>query len=515
MSGQRINTRLEWNSQLSTDINPNQIRKSSIICTIGPATQSVDMLVKLLEAGMNIMRMNFSHGTHEYHTITIENLRAAAKLANIPTVGIALDTKGPEIRTGNMKNGDVPFNAGHEMIFTLDEKFKDEGDLNQIFIDYRNLSKVLSPGKIIYIDDGIMEFKVLECHDDHVKVVAVNSGTLASHKGVNLPGSNVDLPALSEKDISDLKFGIKMGVDMIFASFIRTANDVLEIRKVLGEEGKGIKIVSKIESTQGVENFDDILKVTDSVMIARGDLGIEIPPAKVFLAQKSMIAKCNVAGVPVIVATQMLESMTYNPRPTRAEISDVANAIIDGADCVMLSGETAKGKYPLEAVKMMSETAILAEMSINHLNLYRDLRTAVHSSLNTTEATCASAVDVSFDQKAKLIICLTTSGESARLLSKYRPDAPILVLTRQPRIARNAHLNRGCFPIHYVSPKPDLNSDIPVERDQWQVDVENRIQFAIDHAISRGLCQKGDKVVSIQGWRGGVGNTNTMRILTA
>ncbi|OMJ24406.1 Pyruvate kinase [Smittium culicis] len=515
MSNSRISTRIEWNSQLSTDISPDVVRKSSIICTIGPATQSVDMLVKLLEAGMNIMRMNFSHGSYEYHTKTIENLRTATTMVTVPAVAIALDTKGPEIRTGNMKSGDVPFAAGHQMIFSMNPAHKELGDLDQIYVDYKNLNKVVSPGKIIYIDDGIMEFKVLECGTDFVKVEAVNSGTLASHKGVNLPGSNVDLPALSEKDISDLKFGIKMGVDMIFASFIRTAQDVLEIRKVLGEEGKYIKIVSKIESTQGVENFDEILKVTDAVMIARGDLGIEIPPSKVFLAQKSMIAKCNIAGIPVICATQMLESMTYNPRPTRAEISDVANAIIDGADCVMLSGETAKGKYPLEAVKLMSETAILAELSINHKTMYNELRETARGLMNTTEATCASAVDVSFDQNAKLIICLTTSGDSARLLSKYRPSAPILVLTRKPIIARNAHLSRGCYPVFYSCEKPSYNSEIPSERDQWQVDVEKRIQFAIDHAISRGLCKKGDKVISIQGWRGGAGNTNTMRILTA
>ncbi|PVU97998.1 hypothetical protein BB559_001840 [Furculomyces boomerangus] len=509
-------SRLIWNSELSTDAIPMVIRKSSIICTIGPATQSVDMLVKLMEAGMNIMRMNFSHGTHEYHSKTIENLRIAETKTHVPTVAIALDTKGPEIRTGNMRDGDVSFKTGHEMFFFMDEKYKNDGCLEHIHIDYQNLWKVVSPGSTIFIDDGNMEFEVLETKENCVKVRAVNSGVLSTHKGVNLPGANVDLPALSEKDIEDLHFGVEKGVDMIFASFIRKGQDIIDIRKVLGEKGKDIKIVAKIESTQGVDNFDEILKETDAVMIARGDLGIEIPPSRVFLAQKSMIAKCNISGKPVICATQMLESMTTNPRPTRAEVSDVANAIIDGADCVMLSGETAKGSYPIEAVQMMSRIAILAEAAVSHSSFFREIRDTLVASVSTTEATCSSAVDASFEQDSKLIICLTTSGESARLLSKYRPNAPILVLTRDDRVARNAHLSRGCYPIVYRVGKPEITSLDSFEmREKWQMDVDSRISFAIDHAISRGLCKKNDKIICIQGWRGGVGNTNTMRIMRA
>ncbi|KAG0301126.1 Pyruvate kinase, partial [Dissophora globulifera] len=346
-----IKNSLEWMSQLSIDTEPVGVRRSSIICTIGPSTNTVEMITALRQEGMNIVRMNFSHGSYDYHRSVIENTRKSCALSPGKPVAIALDTKGPEIRTGSMTDGvDVAFNTGHQMIFTTDDRFADCGSDKTLYIDYANMPRVLTPGKIIYIDDGVMSFRVLEITDNqNLKVEALNSGKLSSKKGVNLPRTDVDLPALSEKDLKDLRFGVEQGVDMVFASFVRSGADVREIRRVLGEEGKYIKIIAKIENHQGVHNFDDILAETDGIMVARGDLGIEIPCSTVFVAQKMMIAKCNVAGKPVICATQMLESMTYNPRPTRAEVSDVANAVLDGADCVMLSGETAKGHYPLEA----------------------------------------------------------------------------------------------------------------------------------------------------------------------
>ncbi|KAJ1939466.1 Pyruvate kinase, partial [Linderina pennispora] len=280
-------------------------------------------------------------------------------------------------------------------------------------------------------------------------------------------------------------------------------------------KGKHIKIVVKIESTQGVENFDAILKETDGVMLARGDLGIEIPAAQVFIVQKMIMAKCNVAGKPVICATQMLESMTYNPRPTRAEVSDVSNAILDGADCVMLSGETAKGNYPLHAVRMMSDISLLAESAIAYPPLFNEIRAATSYPITTTEATCSSAVNAALEQNAKAIICITTTGTSARLLSKYRPSIPILVVTRDYHTARHVHLSRGCYPFLYEKDKPEASANASEARDQWQADVDDRIQFAIANALDAGLLKKDDVVISIQGWRGGVGNTNTMRILRA
>jgi pyruvate kinase len=282
-------------------------------------------------------------------------------------------------------------------------------DASSRYVDYKNITKVIEKGRIIFVDDGVLSFEVLEVTDDKtVKVRAVNNGNIASRKGVNLPGTDVDLPPLSEKDKADLRFGVKNGVHMVFASFIRQGSDIKAIREVLGEDGKDIQIIAKVENQQGVNNFDDILKETDGVMVARGDLGIEIPPAQVFVAQKMMITKCNIAGKPVICATQMLESMTYNPRPTRAEVSDVGNAVLDGADCVMLSGETAKGNYPEEAVKMMHETCLLAEITIPYLSLFDDLRKLAPFPVLTGESCAMAAVSASLEQNAGAIVVLTT-----------------------------------------------------------------------------------------------------------
>jgi pyruvate kinase len=277
------------------------------------------------------------------------------------------------------------------------------------YVDYKNITKVIEKDRIIYVDDGVLSFKVLSIVDDEtIRVKAVNNGKISSRKGVNLPKTDVDLPPLSDKDKADLRFGVKNKVDMVFASFIRQASDITAIRKVLGEDGKTIQIIAKIENQQGVNNFDEILAVTDGVMVARGDLGIEIPPSEVFVAQKMIIAKCNMAGKPVICATQMLESMTYNPRPTRAEVSDVGNAVLDGADCVMLSGETAKGIYPIEAVTMMHETCLTAEVAIPYLSLFDELRKCAVVPISTPETCALAAVSASLEQNAGAIVALTT-----------------------------------------------------------------------------------------------------------
>ncbi len=276
-------------------------------------------------------------------------------------------------------------------------------------MDYKNITKVIEKGRVVYVDDGVLSFEVLDIPDSKtVRVKCLNNGKISSRKGVNLPKTDVDLPALSDKDKADLRFGVKNNVDMVFASFIRRGSDITAIREVLGEDGKQIQIIAKIENQQGVNNFDEILKETDGVMVARGDLGIEIPPAQVFVAQKMMIAKCNLAGKPVICATQMLESMTYNPRPTRAEVSDVANAVLDGADCVMLSGETAKGNYPKESVSMMHNTCLLAEVTIPYVSLFNELRSTTPKPISLSETCAVSAVSASLEMGAGAILVLTT-----------------------------------------------------------------------------------------------------------
>lgn len=490
--------------------NTTHVRKTSIICTIGPNVASVEMMCKLREAGMNIVRLNFSHGTHEYHANVIKNARASfEKLPGRP-LAIALDTKGPEIRTGNMaNNAPVTYKAGSVITITNDPKFENAGNEQMLFIDYPSLTKSLVPGKPIFVEDGNITFVVEEIKDAHMLTAkAMNTHTLTNRKNVNLPGTDVDLPAVSAKDKMDLLFAIDQGLDMIFASFIRRAQDVLDIRQILGDKGKHIKIISKIENLQGVKNFDEILNVTDGVMVARGDLGMEIPLEKVFVAQKMMIAKCNMVGKPVICATQMLESMTNNPRPTRAEVSDVSNAVLDGADCVMLSGETAKGSFPLEAVRMMHNICLEAESVVCHTSFFEEIRALTRKPLSNTETVASSAVNAVQEQKdIAAILVLTTSGDSARLLSKYRPAVPIIAITRSEAVARHIHLYRGCFPLVHAAEA--ASNDIHA----WQDNVDTRLRWALEKAIASNLVPRSCKVIAIQGWRGGSGKTNTMRIL--
>ncbi|GJC84485.1 pyruvate kinase [Colletotrichum liriopes] len=507
-----VGGKIAWLSSLDTAYQPEKnYRRSSIICTIGPKTNSVEAINALRKAGLNVVRMNFSHGSYEYHQSVIDNARAAEKAQPGRQVAIALDTKGPEIRTGNTKNDeDLPISAGKVLNFTTDEKYATACDTDNMYVDYKNITKVIEPGRIIYVDDGVLAFDVLKVKDDKtVEVRARNNGFISSKKGVNLPNTDVDLPALSEKDQNDLRFGVKNNVDMVFASFIRRGQDIKDIRDILGEEGKHIQIIAKIENRQGLNNFEEILAETDGVMVARGDLGIEIPAAEVFAAQKKMIALCNRAGKPVICATQMLESMIKNPRPTRAEISDVGNAITDGADCVMLSGETAKGSYPNEAVSEMHEACLKAENTIPYVSHFEEMCTLVKRPVSVVESCAMAAVRASLDLNAGGIIVLSTSGESARLLSKYRPVCPIFMVTRNASASRYAHLYRGVYPFLFPEAKPDFS------KVNWQEDVDRRIKWGVEHALELNVVSKGDTLVVVQGWKGGMGNTNTLRIVKA
>ncbi|EJT68141.1 pyruvate kinase [Gaeumannomyces tritici R3-111a-1] len=504
--------RINWLAQLDTAVQPaKNYRRTSIICTIGPKTNSVEALNELRKAGLNVVRMNFSHGSYEYHQSVIDNARAAEKAMPGRQVAIALDTKGPEIRTGNTSGDqDLPISAGTELNFTTDEKYATACDTENMYVDYKNITKVIEKGRIIYVDDGVLAFEVLNVVDDKtVRVRARNNGFISSRKGVNLPNTDVDLPALSEKDKNDLRFGVENNVDMVFASFIRRGQDIKDIREVLGEEGRHIQIIAKIENRQGLNNFPEILAETDGVMVARGDLGIEIPAAEVFAAQKKMIALCNMAGKPVICATQMLESMIKNPRPTRAEISDVGNAVTDGSDCVMLSGETAKGSYPNEAVREMSEACLKAENTIPYVSHFEEMCGIVNRPVSVVESCAMAAVRASLDLNAGGIIVLSTSGDSARLLSKYRPVCPIFMVTRNASASRYSHLYRGVYPFLFPEAKPDFS------KVNWQEDVDRRIKWGVSKAMGLGVLTKGDSIVVVQGWKGGMGNTNTIRIVKA
>lgn len=418
------------------------MKKTKIVCTIGPSSDSYEVLKALVNEGMNVARLNFSHGTHPEHKKRIDTIKKLRDDLDEP-IAIMLDTKGPEIRIKTFKDGMIRIEQGQDFILTSEDL---EGDETRVSVTYKDIAKDLKADDRVLIDDGLVEFTVISVDENNVYMRAVNSGELRDRKGVNLPSVKVNLPTLTEKDIEDLIFGIENDVDFIAASFIRSAKDVLEIRKILESNGgEDIKIISKIENLEGVQNIDEIIDASDGVMVARGDMGVELDEEDIPLVQKDIIRKCNLKGKFVITATQMLDSMIRNPRPTRAEVTDVANAILDGSSAIMLSGETAAGTYPVKACEMMRKIAVKIEDSLDY-KIIVDSTNDEHE-INITNSIAKATREVALDLDAKVIIAATTSGLTARNISKFKPKSPIIAATTNEKVRRQLAIEWGVYPI--------------------------------------------------------------------
>lgn len=459
---------------------------------MGPASENPEILKEMIAAGMNVARFNFSHGDHEEHKSRMDRVKQISSELGA-NVALMLDTRGPEIRLGKFKDGPVELKKGQVFILTTRDI---EGDSSIASINYKELLRDVKKGSKILIDDGLVALEVVRVDGEDIICNVQNSGTISDHKGVNVPGTKLNIPAITEKDIDDIIFGIQQGIDFVAASFIRKAADVLEIRRILEEnDGEDIQIISKIESQEAVENIDDIIKVSDGIMVARGDLGVEIPVEEVPLVQKQIIKKCNKAGKPVITATQMLDSMMRNPRPTRAEVTDVANAILDGTDAIMLSGETAAGKYPVESVKTMARIAEKTESSIDYINILRTVD--IGSTVNITNAISHATCTIAEDLNANAIITVTRSGYTARMVSRYRPSSDIVAITPDERVLKKLSILWGVNPV--LAPRMESTDEM--------------IDKSVEVAQEKGVIKSGDVVVITAGIPVGLmGTTNLIKV---
>ncbi len=463
------------------------MRRTKIVCTIGPASESEEKVQALLAAGMDVARLNFSHGTHEEHSRRIVTLRKeAAKFGK--HLGILLDTKGPEVRTGKVPEEGITLINGSEFILDTDLSL---GNQQRVGITYTELWRKIQPGSHILIDDGQLDLEVTSVDKEIIRTIIRNGGILKSQKGVNTPNALIDLPAVTGRDIEDIRFGISQGIDFIAASFTRKALNILDVRRVVEEMGADVHIIAKIESQEGINNLDDILEVADGLMVARGDLGVEIPVEEVPIRQKEMIRKCNLLGKPVIVATQMLDSMIRQPRPTRAEASDVANAILDGTDAIMLSGETAAGLYPIEAVQMMDKLAKRTEKTcLNNVS-------SRYTQLNVAEAISFASYTIAKDLQATAILTPTHSGLTACMISKYRPIAMIIAATPFASTARKLSLQWGVQPI--LVPESSGTDEM--------------LSVTVNTSLNQNYIHAGDVVVITAGVPiGKVGSTNMIKV---
>ena len=468
------------------------MRKTKIICTMGPATDNIEVLRAMARAGMNVARFNFSHGSHEEHKQRIDRVKAVREEYNLP-IALLLDTKGPEIRTGDMQDGKIFLKKGEQIRLTPRACL---GTPSKISITYPDLYQDVQAGTSILIDDGLIELRVEQTQEQDILCRVLNDGAVSNHKGINVPDVHLSIPYLSDKDKADIQFGIEQGVDFIAASFVRTADDVQQLRMLLDENGGAhINIIAKIENQQGVENIDGIVSLADGVMIARGDMGVEIPAEDVPPIQKMLIKKVASAGKQVITATQMLDSMMKNPRPTRAEVTDVANAIYDGTGAIMLSGETAAGLYPVEAVTMMARIAERTENDIDYRKRFF-VRTR-KANPDITDAICHATCTTAYDLNARDIVTVTKSGRSARMVARYRPSCGIIGCTPTKKVWYQLNLAWGVTPV--------LLSETN--------DVFDLFDSALETAKNQGLMQSGDLAVITSGVPIGVsGTTNMIRV---
>ncbi len=466
-------------------------KKTKIVCTIGPVTQTKEKLTQLLEAGMNVMRLNFSHGAFPDHQDRVDTMREIMKETG-RTVAILQDLSGPKIRIGKFKDGKIELKKGQTFTLTTDECI---GDETKVYINYENLPREVKPGGTIMLQDGTKRLEVTQVKGNDIITVVKVGGTLGDHRGVNVPGASLSISSLTDKDKADIEFGIKNKVDYVALSFVRRAEDIRELRAILDKAASHAHIIAKIETPEALNNIDEILEVSDGIMVARGDLAIEIPAEEVPLVQKMIIQKCNAVGKPVITATQMLESMLESPVPTRAEVSDIANAIIDGTDAIMLSEETTLGKFPVEAVEIMSRVALRVESEV----YTRDTIAEYDESHGITDVASQSAVRAAHAVGAKLIVALTRSGRTARMVARYRPAEAILALSDDKENANKLMLTFGCYPMVAKTFKT----------------VDEILEIVKDKTLGEGLLQKGDKAVIIAGMPFGKSSeTNFMLVET-
>ncbi len=471
------------------------MRKTKIVCTLGPATEGEEKLGQLVDAGMNIARLNFSHGSHEEHLVRFNAVDKIRK-AKGKSIGIMLDTKGPEVRLTTFENGKITLSPGDTFTLTNDQEFI--GTQTKVAITYPHLHEDVSIGQRILIDDGLIELNVKEIKDGDIICTVINGGDISNKKSVNIPDVHLSLPYISEKDRSDIIFGVKTGFDFIAASFTRTAADIQAIKDILDEHGcSTIKIIAKIENAQGVENLDEILEICDGLMVARGDMGVEIPMEEVPIIQKTMIKKAYTAGKHVITATQMLDSMMKNPRPTRAEVTDVANAIYDGTSAIMLSGETAAGKYPIEAVETMAKIALRTENDINYKKRYYVSSDESTMPKDVTYGICHATCTTAYDIGAKAIVTVSQSGYTARMLSRFRAGVPIIACTPSQQTYNHLAMAWGVTPLLI----------------KHENEYESLFNAAIESSKEAGYCEDGDIIVMTAGVPIGVaGSTNLLKV---